>query len=416
MQIRRIKGLELMEARNISSVCFNWSHDTKDKTPAEYLEEVRKKPGDKADAHYLDTWAAFTEDDEMMASMCVLPYQIYFDGQRVPMAGIGAVCTYPQFRSHSCIRGIFEQILPMLYQDKVPFSFLYPFSEKFYRKFGYERSAQNRTWTLDLNHLPTYEYQESGRMHLCRTKEEQKKLKAIYEEFAARHNLCISRDEYDWEHWKNSEPFKNNRYLYYYERKTEQGVECAGYFVFDHKQDGERLIMDCKEFVYKDMDALRALLALAQTFRGTYAAIRLSQPDTVNLEYFIEDYAKSISCSDSIRQKGMVRVICVEEVLKLAKYRGNGSLSVRITDEQIEENNRVFEVTWQEGKAVSVTPHPVSEVQPDVELSVGLFASAMVGSLSVSDMTYRPEICWHCDPSMAEGIFYKKSNWINNFF
>jgi len=100
----------------------------------------------------------------------------------------------------------------------------------------------------------------------------------------------------------------------------------------------------------------------------------------------------------------------------MAKYRGDGRLSIQIRDEQIEGNNRVFEVTWQDGKAVSVTAHAISEVQPDVEMSVGLFASAMVGSLSVMDMTYRPEICWHCDPAKAEGIFYKKSNWINNFF
>ena len=50
----------------------------------------------------------------------------------------------------------------------------------------------------------------------------------------------------------------------------------------------------------------------------------------------------------------MVRVVNVETVLKGARYIGSGKVSISISDGQIKENNGVFEVAFQDGRAVSV--------------------------------------------------------------
>ncbi|QHQ60994.1 hypothetical protein Ana3638_09585 [Anaerocolumna sedimenticola] len=47
MIVRRIKETELMEARNISSLCFNWIHDTKGKTTEDYIKSIKENPPPK---------------------------------------------------------------------------------------------------------------------------------------------------------------------------------------------------------------------------------------------------------------------------------------------------------------------------------------------------------------------------------
>lgn len=411
MIIRPIKTEELLEARRVSSVAFNWGLDDQGKSAAEFAETAAAQPKSRMEADPANIWAAFTEEGEMTSVMGVAPYQAYFDGSKVPMAGIAEVGTLPMYRRTGGIRAIFGQVLPHLHEQKVPISFLYPFSEAFYRKFGYERSAQNRQWLLDLKALPEFDYSPYGEIKLCRTPEDQEQAKEAYEIFASRHNLCISREAYDWGAFAGTDPFKNTKYLYSFVRHDGQ---CAGYIVFQVIWENGVRVMDTPELVFTDMTALRALLELARRFNGSYAFLRVKLPDTVNLDFFVADYAKSGSKVESSRQLGMARVIHVAETLRLARYQGSGSLAIKIIDNMIEANNRIFTVEYADGKAVSVAES--TEGQPDVEMGIGLFSSAMMGSLTVAEMEYRPEICWHCDPAKAAGVFYKKSNWLNNFF
>jgi predicted acetyltransferase len=108
MLTRYIKETELMEARDISALCFNWSHDTTDKTCEEYADQIKKNPRSKNDAYFNQTLAAFTDAGEMMSCISILPYNVTFDGNVVPMSGIGGVCTYPHHRRKGAVRECFK--------------------------------------------------------------------------------------------------------------------------------------------------------------------------------------------------------------------------------------------------------------------------------------------------------------------
>lgn len=413
MIIRPIKNEELLEARRVSSVAFNWGLDDQGQEPADFAAAAKAQPKTRMEADPSNIWAAFTEEGEMTSVMGVAPYQVYFDGNKVPMGGIAEVGTLPMYRRTGGIRAIFGQVLPHLYEQKVPLSFLYPFSEAFYRKFGYERSAQNRQWLLDLKALPEFDYTPYGEIKMCRTPEDQEQAKEAYELFASRHNMCISREKFDWGAFAGTDPFKNTKYLYSF--VTKEG-KCTGYIVFQVIWENGVRVMDTPELVFADITALRALLELARRFNGSYAFMRVKLPDTVNLDFFITDYAKTGSKVEAMRQLGMARVTNVPEVLRLARYQGSGSLSIQITDNMIEAQNRVYTIEYADGKAVNVTEQEIGSIKADVEMGIGLFSSAMMGALTVAEMEYRPEIVWNCAPEKAAGVFFKKSNWLNNFF
>lgn len=113
--------------------------------------EIGPACSDSPDIHH---WAAFDDDNlHMMSALTVFDYKIHFDGHSCKMGGIGGVSTLPQYRRRGGIRGCFEKALPAMYEEGYDFSYLYPFSTEYYRKFGYESCVQKYRLSLQLNLL-----------------------------------------------------------------------------------------------------------------------------------------------------------------------------------------------------------------------------------------------------------------------
>ena len=70
---------------------------------------------------------------------------------------------------------------------------------------------------------------------------------------------------------------------------------------------------------------------------------------------------------------GMARVVNVEQVLSLAEYRGEGTARIAIWDEQVEQNNGCFTVTFAGGRACLLYTSPSTDVKEN-----GSFLSAQL--------------------------------------
>ncbi|MFA5658309.1 MAG: hypothetical protein WC900_03405, partial [Oscillospiraceae bacterium] len=68
MQVRPITESELIEARNISSVCFEWSHENQ--LPyLDYMAQIKDFPKDKSQAFWAEKLACFDDEGTMMSVM-----------------------------------------------------------------------------------------------------------------------------------------------------------------------------------------------------------------------------------------------------------------------------------------------------------------------------------------------------------
>ncbi len=429
MIIRRINENELMEARNISSLSFGWVHDTKGSTVEEYLRQIKENPPSKSDAFFLDTYAAFTDEGEMMSCLSVIPYEVTFDDSRLKMSGIGGVCSYPQHRRKGAVRELFRNALADMYERGVSFSYLYPFSEKFYGNLGYAPSSACTRWSFDLNTIPGTFY--DGTFHLYRGDGNYSEFESVYQSFAQKYNMMVHRDSYDWDVLKNANPFKGKRQAYLY--KDIDGKP-GGYFIFEKSEEQDQNIMDCKEMIFDSFKTLKAIMSFVKSFSSHYDKIVFNAPRCLSLEYFCTDYSQSGS-SRSIRQNGMVRVIHVEEVLKHAIYRGDGELSIHILDSCLENNNKVFHVVHSNGKAKEVTSSDAPSSGPvtadkenntavfsgysgkiDIEITINQFSAAITGNYDVTDLDYLEGVTLNCSKKKAAGLIFKKPCWINNHF
>ena len=148
-----VRKTALEEARRVNelfAICFEMPYTNCPADP------------EKDDATH---WAAFDEDGEMMSTFTVSDFTVQFDGSPCKMGGIGGVATLPQYRRRGGIRACFREALPDMYGSGYDFSYLYPFSTTYYRKFGYENCVQKYGWTVDLSLLNPPK--EGGSFRLC---------------------------------------------------------------------------------------------------------------------------------------------------------------------------------------------------------------------------------------------------------
>lgn len=428
MIVRRIKENELMEARNISALSFDWVHDTKGMTAEEYIRQVKEKPASKADANFKDTYAAFTEEGDMMSCLNVLPFEVSFDNNRLKMAGIGGVCSYPQYRRQGAVRELFRLVLTDMYERGVAFSYLYPFSEKFYANYGYAPSSASIRWSFDLTSIPVISYE--GTFHLYRGEGDYSDYEQIYLAFAKKYNMMVHRDNFDWSVLKNANPFKGKRQAYLY--KDRDGNP-KGYFIFEKSEEQEQPIMDCKEIIFDSFITLKAIMSFIKSFSSHYNKVAFHAPRNLSLEYFCLDYSQSAS-QRQLRQNGMVRVINAAKVLEQANFRGDGELYIQILDSCLENNNKVFHVIYRSGKADKVTAHDASlstltettknvpavlspdKKEADIVMTINQFSAAILGNYDVMDLDYLEGVTLNCSKEKAAQLIYKKPNWINNYF
>lgn len=114
-----------------------------------FEQPMENGPGEKPG---VTNWGAF-EEDTMFSTFAVTDFTQFFDGNQVKMGGIGGVATLPSHRRKGGIRGIFQAALTDMYENGCDFSYLYPFSTAYYRKFGYENCVNRSFVTVDLGLL-----------------------------------------------------------------------------------------------------------------------------------------------------------------------------------------------------------------------------------------------------------------------
>ena len=108
-------------------------------------------------------------DKEKLASyIMVNRFKSDVFGHHLPMAGIGYVASYPEYRGQGHISQLMKEILHDLHRQDIPFANLAPFSESFYRQYGFSNSIYQKEYRFDGSALRSFKLPRSG--HIVRGK------------------------------------------------------------------------------------------------------------------------------------------------------------------------------------------------------------------------------------------------------
>lgn len=394
MIVRRITAGERRRAEELFSIAFE--------TP--WQEE----------AYPTEKYAAFLDDDETMTScLSILPFSVCFDGKTVKMAGIGGVSSLPQYRRTGGIRGCFEKMLPDLYREGYMLSILYPFSTNYYRKFGYEVWARGARYELDLSHIP--QFPREGRSLLTDGSNREKCLadiRLLTKDWEQRYNGMAELTGREYAFVTEADPYRKQEFVYIH--YDAQDVP-AGYMVYRREKDGQEQRLVCSRFVFRNREGIQGLLALAKSMQADHRSIVFTLPSSIRLDPLIDEWSLG-AFKRSDASLGMARVVNVEAALQAACYRGSGRLSLEISDEQIAENNGVFTVCFQEGRAVSVACGSAEKAA--IRMEIPELSRFLLGAADASALAYSRRVsgCSREDFDLLGQIFYEKPCFLTEYF
>lgn len=330
----------------------------------------RNKPTEENDS--CCHWAAFSEDGELMSTLTISDVQVHFDGHSCKMGGIGGVATLPCYRRRGGIRSCFNAALSDLYHSGYDFSYLYPFSTTYYRKFGYESCVQQYSWEVDLALLDPPEV--NGTFYLLEERcPMTDAIRAVDTTLESRFNMMVRHGERDYTWTMGGDPAVKQEFTYVCFDDKEFP---AAYTTFKTVQEGNKRNINCSRFCFFDRDGFMALMALFKNLSANHDLVKFRTPANSALQYLLPEWSMGAVKWDLVHNFGMVRVVHVRSVLEKARYIGHGRVTLNIRDEQISENNGCFAVTFADDKAVSVL---TVDSNPDVVLTISTFSALIAG-------------------------------------
>ena len=144
------------------------------------------------------------------------------------MAGIGAVASRPQERNKGYVRELFRAMFEEMNENNQLFSFLFPFSNPYYRKFGYECGNTKQYVEMPLDAFAGLAY--TGRAELMVYDRDIGGIKEIYNAFIKDKNLAVVRTDEQFKRLFDRDPYTElySTYIWY-----DESSEPSSYISFD---------------------------------------------------------------------------------------------------------------------------------------------------------------------------------------
>jgi predicted acetyltransferase len=394
MEIRPIRPDEKTAFDKIQSVAFMFKRD---------FSKVDAAAGDEG---CKTGRAAFDENGKMCSCFDLIPYSVRFDGSTVPMGGIGGVASLPEERDKKFIRHIFEYAMNEMYEKGYVFSYLYPFSHAYYRKFGYELNMTS------INHMvPVTSFRhfvQTGRLKMLADDADRQVVRTVYEEYIRDKNLAVVRTD---EHWKkrfDNDPYKDNIYLYIWYNDRD---EARGYIQYHIEKSGEvKSNIVVRELIWLDPEALKGIFAFVSKLSAQIGKMIWKAPSFIDLlTLFPEPY----DVSQEIYKSGMNRIVNVQKAFELMSLPdGKGELVISAEDQFFPTNTGSYRISWDNGSRLVER----CQAEPDLNCDIQALSQLLTGFASVEALSLAGTISVNKKRDLLCSVFRQKRLFINDYF
>lgn len=110
---------------------------------------------------HADAYGAY-QADQLTNLIMANQFTIQYFSKSLKMAGVGYVASYPEYRGQGTIAKLMDELLHDLYENGVAVSQLAPFSEAFYRQFGYENTSQKKNYQIPASAFAHFKSERQG--------------------------------------------------------------------------------------------------------------------------------------------------------------------------------------------------------------------------------------------------------------
>lgn len=317
-------------------------------------------------------------DGELVSSLVCTPGPVYIAGSSVPHSAVGAVGTLAEHRKHGCAHAMMVKSVQILREEEIYLSSLWPFSYKYYRKFGWEVGSEIRSFGAQGK-----VFAEMGDPSKVRGVESDdlEAIKEIYTSYVLDFNCSTDRSD----HWWNA----MNQMLKFLKFEQEAGHgtvvhvtedEVDGYAVYELTTGENGISVNVKESAFEFPEHRRDMLAfLGSVYRESQMVFGAPMSDL-----FLQELPDPRVVTTVINPSFQFRVIDPEKAISSMGQTGDESLSGRFT---LKLTDPVFTQGFEFGVQVDAGVISICKPSPKNRLSMSVETLARVysGYLSAAD-------------------------------
>ena len=400
-EIKEFGGKDLIPYGKLSAVMFKAKIAGFD-NEEEYIKNVEEVSQKRAKE--IVRLGAFYEG-KLYAAIQSWSYDGVFDGETCEMTGIGGVISDFNSPFKGAIPAIFTKAFEMMREKGQYISHLYPFDETYYRQFGYDVSAETAEWKIPVEKLMVK--REGKVVAYDGSPEMQNDIKNVHKVFSENHNLSLFKTEAMWQSFFDSiKPYESgmNSFVHY---DADGNPDAFMNYVLAN-YDNKPYDICTRNLWFIDIKSLTGMLSYFGTQKSYCDKLCITLPTHIDLGPVINakgGNGKRIS-ERCVKNCGMTRVVDVEKVLSMAKYKGEGSFCIQITDDTYAPwNTGTYTVTY--GKETTVTRGG----KADIEMDINAFSAAIMGRFDFEALQIFDSVKIINDKSF-ENVFFKKPMFI----
>lgn len=327
----------------------------------------------------VDETIAMVEPGRVASVVRMLPYTVWVGGRELPMGGIGGVATWNDCQGQGYAGTLMTESVRLMRERGFSVSSLYPFSHRYYRKFGWESSGE-RLVLSEFTQGDLIRYEELHCVRACLTDADFERVAAVYGEFAVSLNGMAARGPENWTRRRNGlVDARGQAYL------IEEAGRATGYFFCEHPAQPDGVIESrTTELACVTPGAWRALFGFLSTLPTVVKKITVSVPPSPPvLHHFKEPFF-------SIRRRPtfQFRVVDVEKALAERGIDSDveGDVAIEIRDAQADWNTGVWKLAFGGGRCQA---RRTSGAKPDLSMSIQEFSTLFIGAVDPVAMARR---------------------------
>ena len=325
-----------------------------------------------------EIWAAFDYKGKMCSAVTVTPVTLRINGRDTPTGAIAGVVTRPESRGRGYIGHIMRYAIPNMLANGQVFSLVYPFSFRYYRKFGYEICYPYQQVTIPIEMFNHYPY--PSQTEAFSKGDDIAPFMDVYESFTKDRNLSAVRSKEDWTRILNRDPYMDLHFTYLH---YDSAGRADSYVFYNPVKENGGHILQIEECCWRTVYGLHRILGLFGKLSSEYEFVRWNAPNDLDIHALFPEPRSIIW---NTQPAGMIRIVDVVGALsRLTAPEGVGSLSIGVTDEFLPENTGVYQIKWESGN-LSVSQQNDGEVELDTNIET--LAQLITGYTSPHEALY----------------------------
>lgn len=316
----------------------------------------------------------FFNDDKLTSYIMVNKFKSEVFGHHVPMAGIGYVASYPEYRGQGHISKLMKEILNDLHDEGIPFTNLAPFSESFYRHYGFSNSIYQKEYRFSGGALRTFKLPRTDHV-ICGKWDDLMVQNGVIQLYERQLHTDDERNTVIREAW-----WWNRMDTYYHNRNIAVYIDSNGrpisYLIY--RIQGDVFLAD--ELYSITAKGLVSLLGFMGSHAGAIKEFRMTLPEHSLIgELFPEQNQLKISLHPYM----MSRIVNFAKMITYMKPLQEGTFNLEvISDDECPWNIGVWQMTNKDGK---VSCKQIEDGLVDFSGPITAWTQVLLGRLSMRD-------------------------------